>query len=293
MPIQHFAADANAEDVGKALERDGVAVIDRLVSPTVMDRARAELAPYMEATRTGPDEFSGVNTRRTGGLIARSETCRELITNPTVLATVKQVLSKSSNFQLHLTQLIAIGPDQPAQTIHRDQWAFDFFPFPPGYEVQCNTIWAMTDFTAANGATRVIPGSNHREDKLLFTEADTEPAEMAKGSVLFYTGSLYHGGGANRSNEIRCGINITYNVAWLRQEENQYLTTPREIARELPVDLLRLMGYARGAYALGYVDDLRDPIEVVRPDLATSGLGDLDAALEHLEPNNALRGAAR
>ena len=94
---------------------------------------------------------------------------------------------------------------------------------------------------------------------------------MTKGSVLFYTGSIYHGGGANRSNNIRTGINITYNVSWLRQEENQYLSVPLEIARTLPVDLLRLMGYRLGAYALGYVDDTRDPIEVVRPDLARNG----------------------
>jgi ectoine hydroxylase-related dioxygenase (phytanoyl-CoA dioxygenase family) len=129
----------------------------------------------------------------------------------------------------------------------------------------------MTDFTEQNGATRVIPGSNRFDDRLRFTEADTEPAEMTKGSVLFYTGSIYHGGGANRSNSIRTGINITYNVSWLRQEENQYLSVPLEIARTLPVDLLRLMGYRLGAYALGYVDDTRDPIEVVRPDLARNG----------------------
>ena len=129
----------------------------------------------------------------------------------------------------------------------------------------------MTDFTEENGATRVIPGSNHFDDKLHFTEADTEPAEMTKGSVLFYTGSIYHGGGANRSKAIRTGINITYNVSWLRQEENQYFSVPLEIARTLPVDLLRLMGYRLGAYALGYVDDTRDPIEVVRPDLARNG----------------------
>ena len=116
------------------------------------------------------------------------------------------------------------------------------------------------------------------DDRLQFAEADTEPAEMAKGSVLFYTGSLYHGAGANRSDATRYGINITYNASWLRQEENQYLSVPLEIARTLPVDLLRLMGYARGAYALGYVDDLRDPLEVVRPDLGTTGLGDLERA---------------
>jgi ectoine hydroxylase-related dioxygenase (phytanoyl-CoA dioxygenase family) len=136
----------------------------------------------------------------------------------------------------------------------------------------------MTDFTEENGATRVIPGSNQFDDRMQFADSDTVPAEMAKGSVLFYTGSLYHGAGANRSDHTRYGLNITYNCAWLRQEENQYLSVPLEIARTLPVDLLRLMGYARGAYALGYVDDLRDPIEVVRPDLARTGLGDLEQA---------------
>jgi ectoine hydroxylase-related dioxygenase (phytanoyl-CoA dioxygenase family) len=94
---------------------------------------------------------------------------------------------------------------------------------------------------------------------------------MPKGSVLFYTGSLYHGGGANRSDSVRVGVNITYSLGWLRQEETQYLSVPSEIARTLPVQLLRLIGYAQGAYALGYVDDLRDPIGVVRPDLDRRG----------------------
>jgi ectoine hydroxylase-related dioxygenase (phytanoyl-CoA dioxygenase family) len=161
--------------------------------------------------------------------------------------------------------------------IHRDQWAFDFFPFPKGYEVQCNTIWALTDFTEKTGATRVIPGSNQYDDGLKFEEKDTIPAEMAAGSVLFYTGAIYHGGGANRSDETRWGLNITYARSWLRQEENQYLSVPHEIARELPEPLLRLIGYQRGAYALGYVDDLRDPIEVLRPATEKQGFGNLAA----------------
>jgi len=280
MTIEHLPASATPEQVGAVLERDGVAVVDRLVAPDVMDRVRTELRPYLDATAAGPDEFSGRNTRRTGGLVARSATCRELVMHPLVLGAVGNLLKHLTRFQLHLTQIIAIGAGEPMQMIHRDQWAYDFFPFPKGYEVQCNTIWAMTDFTAENGATRVIPGSNHFDDRLEFGEADTQPAEMERGSVLFYTGSLYHGGGANRSAETRYGINITYNSSWLRQEENQYLSVPLEIARTLPVDLLRLIGYARGAYALGYVDDLRDPIEVVRPDLANAGLGELDRALE-------------
>ena len=169
-----------------------------------------------------------------------------------------------TQFQLHLTQVISIEPGQAPQYIHRDQWAFDFFEFPAGYEVTCNTIWAMTDFTEENGGTRLIPGSHRFDDKLKFTLDDTEAAEMRKGSVLLYTGALYHGGGPNQSNAPRNGVNITYCVGWLRQEENQYLSVPQEVARGLPDDLLRMIGYAPGAYALGYVDDLRDPIAVLR-----------------------------
>lgn len=279
MSIRHLPASTTADEVTAAIREDGAVIVDRLVAPDVMDRVGAELRPYLDATPLGPDDFAGRHTRRTGGLVARSATARDLVMHPLVLGTAGNLLGHSASFQLHLTQVIAIGPGEPAQQIHRDQWAFDFFPFPSGYEVQCNTIWAMTDFTEANGATRIVPKSNHREDRLQFTEADTEPAEMRKGSVLFYNGSVYHGGGANRSDEVRAGINITYNLSWLRQEENQYLAVPFDVARTLPVELLRLIGYARGAYALGYVDDLRDPIEVVRPDLANDGLGNLKESL--------------
>ena len=273
MTIEHLPPDTSADKVAEALERDGVVVVDEVATGGLLDTIKTELDPFLDATATGPDGFSGFQTRRTGGLVARSPASRELISHPLVLDSVGKVLHQSASFQLHLTQIIALGPGQASQYIHRDQWAFDHFPFPTGYQVQCNTIWAMTDFVEANGATRVIPGSHRFDDGLHFTEADTEPAEMARGSVLFYLGSLYHGGGANRTDQVRYGANITYTVGWLRQEENQYLSVPADVARELPVDLLRLIGYARGAYALGYVDDLRDPIEVVRPDLVARGFG--------------------
>jgi hypothetical protein len=273
--IEHLPAESEPARVAEILERDGCAVVDRLIERSAIERVMGELAPFLEVTPLGPDRFSGHHTRRTGALIARSPAARELVTHPLVLGTVGGVLERATNFQLHLTQMIAIGPDEPAQAVHRDQWAFDFFPFPKGWEVQCNTIWAMTDFTEENGATRVIPGSHRLDDRLSFKEEDTEPAEMEAGSVLLYSGSLYHGGGANRSSAVRYGLNVTYVVGWLRQEENQYLSVPREVASTLPEPLLRLMGYARGAYALGYIDDLRDPIEAVRPGTSREGFGDL------------------
>jgi ectoine hydroxylase-related dioxygenase (phytanoyl-CoA dioxygenase family) len=278
MPIPRLPGNATPDAVADPLRREGSGVVERRVPHAQLDRARAELRPYLDATPVGPDDFSGRNTRRTGGLIARSETCRDIVTNPLVLGTVKNVLKDATTFQLHLTQVIAVGPGSESQMIHRDQWAFDFFPFPQGYEAQCNTIWAMTDFTEENGATRLIPGSHRLEGRREFTQADTVPAEMPAGSVLFYTGSLYHGAGANRSTETRYGLNITYAVSWLRQEENQYLSVPADVARGLPDPLLRLMGYARGAYALGYVDDMRDPLDVLKGRASGVGLGDLAAA---------------
>ncbi len=273
MPIARLSAAATPDEVAAAVGRDGAVVVEGVVEAALLDRIHAELGPHLEATPTGPDEFSGNLTRRTGSLIARSPASRQLVMHPLALGTARTFLGHATNIQLHLTQAIAIGAGETAQPIHRDQWAFDFFPFPQGYEVQCNTIWALSDFTEQNGATRVVVGSNRREDKLTFSQDDTEPAEMVRGSVLFYSGSVYHGGGANGSAATRIGINITYNVAWLRQEENQYLSVPREVAETLPTELLRLMGYDRGAYALGYIDDLRDPIEAVRPGTGTSGFG--------------------
>jgi ectoine hydroxylase-related dioxygenase (phytanoyl-CoA dioxygenase family) len=282
MPIEHLPNTATAAQVAELIARDGCAVVDRVATPDQLAKFLEEVEPYERANALGGDDFAGRRTKRTGALIARSATARDFVTHPLVLGAVGKVLGHATSYQLHLTQLISIGPGEPMQTIHRDQWAFDFFPFPNGYEVQCNTIWAISDFSAENGATRVIPGSHRYAERLKFVEEQTEPAEMSAGSVLFYTGSLYHGGGANRSQQVRRGLNLTYNLAWLRQEENQYLACPLEIARTLPEPLLRLMGYARGAYALGYVGDVRDPIECVKPESAKTELGDLDGALERL-----------
>ncbi len=271
--IQHLPSHATSDEISAAIDADGAVIVDELVGHDVMDRVGHEMAPFIEATKGSGDDFGGHLTQRTGGLIARSETSRELLMHPTALGTVNNVLAHAKRCQIHLTQVISISPGETAQDIHRDQWAFDFFPFPNGFEAQCNTIWAMTDFTEENGATRVVPGSHRGEDRQRFSQSDSVPAEMAKGSVLFYTGSVYHGGGANRSDEVRQGLNLTYNVGWLRQEENQYLSVPFEVARTLDDDLLELMGYAMGAYALGYVDDLRNPLDVLRQSTGETSLG--------------------
>jgi ectoine hydroxylase-related dioxygenase (phytanoyl-CoA dioxygenase family) len=266
MGVRHVSAGDALDTVESILREDGAVIVDELVAPSTMDMIRKELQPFLDATRPGTDAFAGFNTRRTGSLIARSTTFRDLAVHPTVLGTLDRVLGDhATTYQLHLTQIIDIGPGEPAQLVHRDQWAFDFFPFPSGFEVECHTMWALTDFTDENGATRVIPGSNHWADKLRPGPEETVPAEMAKGSVMFYVGSVYHGGGANRSDERRLGVNVGYTLSWLRQEENQYLACPPDVARTLPADLAKLIGYRRGAYALGYWGDLQDPMEALHP----------------------------
>lgn len=260
----HLPNTATPEDVAAALREHGYCIVDNLVPTEMMDRIDAEMGPYVEHSLYGDDGFVGKLTKRTGAMIARSPAARELIMNPTAIGTAGKFLEKATTFQLHLTQIISVFPGSKAQPIHRDQVAWDFFPFPKDYEVQCNLLWAMTDYTEDMGATRVVPGSHLLDDRE-YTIEDSIPAEMTRGSALFYTGKVYHGAGENKSDRIRQAINITYAVGWVRQEENQYLTTPLEIARTLPEDLLKVMGYQMGCFAMGYVGDFEDPMTVLHP----------------------------
>ena len=222
------AAGTGPEDIATVLREDGCVIISNLVSPDLMDRITAELEPFLAATDEGIDEFLGHATRRTGALIARSPSVRALVAHPTILGTLDLTLGDHcSTFQIDLTQLVDIGPGEPAQQIHRDQWSFDHYPFPTGFEAEISTMWAATDFTEEMGATRVVVGSHlWEEDPSEVDPALSTGAVMSKGSVLVYVGSIFHGGGANTTDVHRIGINIGYSLGWLRQEENQYLACP-------------------------------------------------------------------
>src|SRR5262249_40512166 len=144
MEIQHLPNTGTGEQVAEAITRDGAAIVDNLLTREQVDEVMTELRPWIEKTKPGTDSFNGRNTRRTGALIARSPICRKLVMHPIALGTADRFLAHATNYQIHLTQVITVGPGEPAQAIHRDQWAFDLFSFPEGFEVQCNTIWAMT-----------------------------------------------------------------------------------------------------------------------------------------------------
>ncbi len=275
--LQTLPATASSDEILAVLSRDGALILADVLTPAQVDRVRGEIMPYVEATEFGRDDFTGNRTTRTGALVARSPTCRELIMNETVLAGANAYLKPfCERIQLHLTQVIRITPGQKEQAIHRDRWAWGTYL--QGIEPQFNTIWAITDFTRENGATQVCPGSLDWPDDHRPAEDEIGYAVMRAGSVLVYSGSVFHGGGANVSDGDRVGINITYTLGWLRQEENQYLSCPPEIARTLDPELQALIGYSMGGYALGYYTPPLPPgqgPEVVPPQFA---LGEQDAS---------------
>jgi len=272
--VPRFAPDAGADEVAAALHACGAAIIERLAPDELCDRVAAELRPWLAETPYGTDEFAGPHTRRTGALLARVPSSAEMIAHPLVLDVVDKALwPGKTTFQLHLTQAISIDPGGAAQGLHRDHWCFDFFPFPPGVDVEVSSIWALHDFTEHNGATRLVPGSHRTPDDVRYQPGDSVPATMPRGSIVLYLGSTWHGGGENTSDHTRTGVNVDYSLGWVRQEENQYLTYPLEQVRAFPERIQRLLGYQLGAYALGYLDGGKDPIDLVRADGGQSGYG--------------------
>ncbi len=289
MSLLHLPSDATAEQVADSLQAHGYAIVDELAPAALMDRIAAEMAPHVAVTPYGQDAFVGIATRRTGSMIARSPAARELVMNPLVIATAARFLGHASTFQLHLTQIISVDPGSPAQPLHQDQLAWDFFPFPDDYHIQCNLLWALSDYTEAMGATRIVPDSQYGDRNRKYTQADSLPAVMRRGSALFYTGKVFHGAGANVTERLRQAINITYAVGWVRQEENQYLSTPLELARTLPDELLHVMGYRMGCFALGYMRDFEDPMVAIR-EPETRGVFGIDMTRKNAAADGAVAG---
>lgn len=297
--LVRFPANSPIDELLAVVKRDGALILEDVLSPDELDRAVEQLMPYVEATAPGADAFSGVRTTRTGALVARSSVIRECVMHPTVLETARRFLAPfCERIQLHLTQVIRIQPGQPAQQIHRDRWAWGTHL--AHVEPQLNTIWALTDFDEENGATRVVPGSVGWPDDRQPTAEEITYARMRRGSLLLYSGSVFHGGGENRSTEDRLGVNLTYTLGWLRQEENQYLACPPEIARGFGRELQDLLGYTLGGYALGYYSPPLAPgqgPEVVSPGHALgqggeSGRLGSEELLENLEAAVVASGAA-
>ncbi len=279
LKLQTLASNASTDEILEVINTDGAVILADALNNAEIAKFRQELDPYMEATANGSDDFTGRSTTRTGALVARSEQARHMIMNESVLAAANAFLAPyCQRIQLHLSQIIRLKPGQGKQEIHRDRWAWGHYL--QGIEPQFNTIWAISDFTRENGATQVVPGSTGWPDDRKAKPEEICQAVMSAGSVLLYTGSVFHSGGANLSNSDRIGVNLTYTLGWLRQEENQYLSCPPEIAKNFSPELQDLLGYAMGQYALGYYTPPGAPGE--QPECVTTAHAVREVAAESL-----------
>jgi len=250
--LQTLPSTATTAEILEILSSDGALILEGVLKAADIEQFRKELDPYMQATENGRDGFTGHQTTRTGSLVARSAKAREMVMNARVIEAANAFLAPfCQRIQLHVTQIIRLKPGQGKQMIHRDRWAWGKY-MQNDMEPQFNTIWAISDFTEENGATQVVPGSLDWPDDRKAEPEEICQAVMSAGSVLLYTGGVFHGGGENRSDTDRIGANLTYTLGWLRQEENQYLSCPPEIAREFSPELQDMLGYTMGQYAMGY-----------------------------------------
>jgi ectoine hydroxylase-related dioxygenase (phytanoyl-CoA dioxygenase family) len=238
------------EEVVKGLEEDGYFVVEGFLAPDRVAAMKAELLGILERTPLGRNDFEGFSTKRIYALFAKTRSFDDLAIDPLVWEVTAKVLGPW--FQLSAPTGILIGPGEPAQVLHHDD---SIYPLPrPHQEVVLNTMWAFDDFVEENGATRMIPGSHKWPPEQEARPEDTIPMEMPAGSVMFYLGSVRHGGGANHADRPRLGVILEFVASWLRAQENHVLAVPRDVAATLPERLQELLGYNIYPPFMGYVD---------------------------------------
>ena len=241
------------EDAQRELDDVGYTVIEDAIDPAVVDALNDSLLRLEHDLGTVPatNSFEGTRTVRIYNLLAHGPEFARIPVEPAILPLVEHVLDPG--LLVSSLSSIAIDPGETAQPIHADD---QVIPLPkPHPATVCNTMWALTDFTEANGATRVIPGSHLADHSPDFgRHYDSVPAEMARGSVLVWHGSLWHGGGANSTSERRVGIAMNYCAGYIRQQENQQLGIPLATLRTFPPRLQELCGFGIYRGLIGHID---------------------------------------
>ena len=251
-----FDFDAHAARVA----RDGYTILEGALEPALVDALADDLLRLERelAVKPSANPFEGARTVRIYNLLAHGERYERVPIHDQVLPLVERVLDRGC--LISSLSSIGIDPGETAQPIHADD---QLIPLPkPHPPLVCNTMWALTDFTEANGATRVIPGSHLRDHSPDFGKPyDSIAAEMPKGSVLVWHGSLWHGGGANRTAARRVGIAMNYCAGFVRQQENQQLGLSPDLVRRFPKRLRELVGYGIYHGLIGHIDK-RSPDEL-------------------------------
>jgi ectoine hydroxylase-related dioxygenase (phytanoyl-CoA dioxygenase family) len=224
------------------LRSTGYFIAERLAAPELIDEVSAELEPWFAATPSCRGDFYGWNTTRLGAVLLKSRSSHSLVLNELILAIMDDVLGPHCDwYQLNLSQGIRIHPGERRQVPHRDE---EMWPCAKGRaEYLVNVMWALSDYTADNGATLLWPRSQFDSLSREMSEDVAAVATMPRGSALVYLGSVTHCGGENRSPAPRTGIIFSYSLGWLKQYENAFLTYPPQVAREFSKPIRDLLGY--------------------------------------------------
>lgn len=279
--LTRLSCSSSAEDVIAVLERDGGVIIEDFLASGTLAGLKSDLIPRMQGQSTGRDTFSGDKTRRMGALFAHTRHVADVVTHPLYLQAARHILSKpvlswagdtryetAPDVRIGVTQAIQIGPGQGAQPLHRDDTVFLWRHPTYGREARVQIMLALSDFTAENGGTLVIPGSHAWDDERQPLISEAIPTEMAAGSALIFLGSTYHAGGRNQTRgELRTGVTIALDAANLRQEENMYLALPAAVVAGYPEEIQRLLGWSAGVNNMGWVEidgQMADPIRLLR-----------------------------
>jgi ectoine hydroxylase-related dioxygenase (phytanoyl-CoA dioxygenase family) len=275
--IPHLhAADPLPEVLG-ALDTQGAVVVEGVLDAALLSRFNAELDPLMAAARPerrflnpAVEWFFGKRTRHLTAVAAHSRIfAEEVLCHPLLLGAAEAVLGPAcASIQLNIAHVLDRGPGAEAQMLHRDELVWIHVPRPHP-QLQLASMIALEDFDAANGATRIVPGSHRWEPGRQPEESEIATAAMPAGAAAIYLGSTLHGGGANTTaDRWRRGMHLSYVVGWLRTEENQILSVPADVVRTLPRRAQELLGWtahdaiAAGGGYLGTVD-LRDPLTLL------------------------------
>ena len=240
-----------------ALEHDGYVILPDLLSEAELAEIRENVTPLLD--KTGRNGFEGRATQRVYSVLNKTRSCDRVVAHPRVLALLDRLFLP--NYLLSMMQVINIEPGEQAQMLHTDD---GFYPVPrPRKALGAATIWAIDDFTADNGATDVVAGSQLWGDRQP-TDAEREPVVMKAGSCVFFGGTLWHGGGANRSAHARLALTAQYCEPWLRPQEAFTLSTTRDTVRAVSEDIRRMLGYSIHPPFIGQVDGMH-PKRLLEP----------------------------
>ena len=241
----------NTTDHVAAIAETGYTIIADAIDRAFLDEIRAAIDDVSQGVEPNDNDFEGRHTVRVYNLLARGDVFARIPVQPDVLPVVEGVLDNGC--LISSLSSIAIGPGETAQPIHADDQLMPLSK--PHAPTVCNTMWALTDFTEANGATRIIPGTHLADTSPDYGRRyDSIPAEMLAGSVLVWHGSLWHGGGANTTDQTRIGIAMNYCAGWVRQQENQQLGIPLATVRGFEPRLQSLCGFSVYNGLIGHID---------------------------------------